>query len=89
MEYEWDSAKNEANILAGRSDFAVIEGFEWETAVVIPIHRSGEMRWAAHSVWWATACTTLYSRSVGTGRASSAYDRRVEGTSSRYVRNRT
>ena len=47
MEYEWDAAKNEANILAGRSDFAVIEGFEWETAVVIPSHRSGEMGWAA------------------------------------------
>ena len=44
MEYEWDSAKNEGNILAGRSDFAVIEGFEWETAVVISSHRSGEMR---------------------------------------------
>ena len=47
MEYEWDAAKNEANILAGRSDFAVIEGFEWETAMVIPSRRSGEMRWAA------------------------------------------
>ena len=47
MEYERDTAKNEANIAAGRLDFAAIEGFEWETAVIIPSHRSGEMRWAA------------------------------------------
>ena len=45
--YEWDEAKSQANIAAGRPDFATVEGFEWETAVVIPSHRSGEMRWAA------------------------------------------
>ena len=47
MSYEWDSAKNEANIGAGRPDFAIIEEFDWETAVVIPSSRTGETRWAA------------------------------------------
>ena len=47
MAYEWDAAKNEANIAAARPEFAAIEGFEWETAVVISSPRDGEMRWAA------------------------------------------
>ena len=47
MTYEWDAAKNEANVVAGRPDFAIIEEFDWETAMVVPSHRSGETRWAA------------------------------------------
>ena len=47
MKYEWDEAKNEANIAAGRLDFAAIEGFEWETATVERSDRHGETRWAA------------------------------------------
>ena len=47
MTYEWDLAKNEANIAAGRPDFTFIEEFDWETAVVIPSPRTGETRWAA------------------------------------------
>ena len=47
IEYEWDEAKNEANIAAGRPSFDAVDGFEWETAVIIPSHRSGEVRWAA------------------------------------------
>lgn len=47
MTYEWDAAKSEANISAGRPDFAIIEEFDWETAMVIPSPRSGETRWAA------------------------------------------
>ena len=34
IEYEWDEAKNEANIAAGRPGFGAVEGFEWETAVI-------------------------------------------------------
>ena len=47
IEYEWDGAKNEANIAAGRPGFGTIEGFEWETAVVGSSDRHGETRWAA------------------------------------------
>ena len=59
MEYEWDSAKNEANILAGRSDFAVIEGLSgrqpWSFPAIGAVRCDGP-----RSVWWATAYTTLY-----------------------------
>ena len=47
IDYEWDGAKNEANVAAGRPGFEAVEGFEWETAVVVPSHRRGELRWAA------------------------------------------
>ena len=47
IEYEWDEAKNEANIAAGRPGFEAVEGFEWETAVVESSDRRGETRWAA------------------------------------------
>ena len=47
MTYEWDLAKNKANIVAGRPDFAIIEEFDWETAVVILSPRTDETRWAA------------------------------------------
>ena len=31
--YEWDEAKNQANIVAGRPGFEAVEDFEWETAI--------------------------------------------------------
>ena len=47
VEYEWDEAKNAANILAGRSSFEAIELFEWDTAVIRRSDRYGEVRWTA------------------------------------------
>ena len=47
IEYEWDEAKNEANIAAGRLGFDAVDGFEWETAVVESSDRHSETRWAA------------------------------------------
>ena len=47
VEYEWDEAKSEANIAAGRPGFDAIEEFEWETAMVEHSDRHGEPRWAA------------------------------------------
>lgn len=47
MTYEWDAAKNEANITVGRLGFEEMEGFEWATATVERSDRHGEMRWAA------------------------------------------
>ena len=88
MEYEWDAAKNEANILAGRSDFAVIEGFEWETAVVISSHRSGEMRWAALGLVGNRLYHTVFTERGDRTRIISLRpaSRRER---SRYVRSRT
>ena len=47
MMYEWDDAKNTANIAAGRIGFEAIDDFEWETAVITPSRRHGEFRLAA------------------------------------------
>ncbi len=45
--YEWDEAKNQANITAGRPGFGAVEEFEWETAMIFPSPRHGETRWGA------------------------------------------
>ena len=47
MEYEWEGAKNQANIAKDRADFASMEHFEWETAKVARSDRHGEIRWTA------------------------------------------
>ncbi len=45
--YEWDEAKNQANIAAGRPGFEAVEEFEWETAMIFPSARYSESRWSA------------------------------------------
>ena len=45
--YEWDEAKNQSNIAAGRPGFEAVEDFEWETAIVFSSPRHGEARWGA------------------------------------------
>ena len=47
MRYEWDGAKNAANIAAGRLGFEAVYDFEWETAVIASSNRHGEIRLAA------------------------------------------
>ena len=47
VSYEWDEAKNRANIAKGRPSFAAIEDFEWDTALIQPDPRHGEMRYTA------------------------------------------
>ena len=47
VKYEWDAAKNRANIASGRPNFAVMADFEWDTASVNRSDRYGEVRWAA------------------------------------------
>lgn len=47
MLYEWDEAKNEANVAQGRLGFETVEDFEWETATIESSDRYGETRWAA------------------------------------------
>lgn len=37
--YEWDDAKSEANRTKRGFDFAIIHGFDWSTAVIIPDDR--------------------------------------------------
>lgn len=47
MTYEWDDAKNAANIAAGRLGFETIYDFEWETALITVSPRRSEFRLAA------------------------------------------
>ena len=46
--YEWDDAKRHANFEKHGVDFAVIDAFDWDTAVTNPDTRHGEPRWIAY-----------------------------------------
>lgn len=47
--YEWDEAKNAANITAGRPPFERMYGFDWSSALVVEDHRQvvAEQRYVA------------------------------------------
>ncbi len=47
MTYEWDEAKNRANLAKHKVDFAAIELFDWNTAVDFASDQHGESRNAA------------------------------------------
>lgn len=39
IKFEWDEAKRRATLAASGLDFAVIEGLDWSTAVILPDDR--------------------------------------------------
>ena len=47
VEYEWDEAKRLSNQAKHDADFSEIAAFEWETAVINPSPRYGELRYIA------------------------------------------
>jgi uncharacterized DUF497 family protein len=49
MEYEWDDAKAAANLRKHGVSFAIIDDFDWTTALVVADDRYayGESRWLA------------------------------------------
>ena len=62
MIYEWDDAKNAANIAAGRLGFEAINNFEWETAIITHSPRHGELRLAALGLIGDRLHHVVYSR---------------------------
>lgn len=48
MEYEWDEAKRQDNLVKHRGvDFSDMEAFQWETAAIASSPRHGEARYVA------------------------------------------
>lgn len=45
--FEWDDAKRQANLAKHGVDFATIDAFDWETALIDPDTRGAEPRWIA------------------------------------------
>ncbi len=45
--YEWDEAKRESNLAKHDVDFSVVDGFDWDSAIIVPSDRGGESRFAA------------------------------------------
>ena len=44
MQYEWDEAKRQSNAQKHGIDFAAVEAFDWEAALVERSERGGEVR---------------------------------------------
>ena len=68
MIFEWDDAKNAANIAAGRLGFEVIYDFEWETAFITSSPRHGEFRLAALGLIGDRLYHVVYARREGRRR---------------------
>ena len=47
MQYEWDEAKRQSNARKLGIDFAAIDTFDWDTALVERSDRGGEVRYVA------------------------------------------
>lgn len=47
MQYEWDEAKRQSNAQKHGIDFAAVEAFDWESALVGRSDRGGEVRHVA------------------------------------------
>lgn len=47
MQYEWDEAKRRSNAQKHGVDFAAVETFDWESALVERSGRGGEVRYVA------------------------------------------
>jgi len=62
--YEWDDAKNQANIEKHRVDFEEVFGFRWETALQAEDCRNdyGEPRWIAIGFIGDRLHTLIYTR---------------------------
>ena len=47
VQYEWDEAKRQSNAQKHGIDFAAVEVFDWESALVVRSDRGGELRYVA------------------------------------------
>ena len=61
--YEWDEAKNQANIAVGRPGFGAVEDFEWETAMIfVPALATVRHAWGAIGYLGDRLHYVVYSR---------------------------
>ena len=50
MRYEWDEEKSAETLEARGIDFALVEYFEWATALTQRSDRYGEIRWSSYGL---------------------------------------
>ena len=61
MQYEWDEAKRRSNARKHGIDFADVEAFEWDTALVEPSERNGELRYIAIGYIGLHLCCVVFT----------------------------
>ena len=58
--YEWNEAKRQANFTKHGLDFADMEAFEWDTAMVAEDSRHDETRWVVTGYIGDRLCVAVY-----------------------------
>jgi len=76
--FEWDDAKRQANVAKHGVDFAAIDAFDWETALIDLDTRQAEPRWVATGFIGAD-CMSQSTRCVESVVVSSACERPMPG----------
>ena len=82
MQYEWDEAKRQSNAQKHGIDFAAVEAFDWETALVGRSYRAGEVRFVAIGYIDVRLCCIVFTeretriRVIGLRCASRREERR-------------
>lgn len=59
--YVWDEAKRQANLGKHGLDFADMDGFEWDAAMIVEDNRHDEPRWVATGYIGDRLCVAVYS----------------------------
>lgn len=62
MEYEWDEAKREDTLARRDVDFASVEHFDWDTAVIERSDRYSEIRFMATGYIFDRLYTVVFTR---------------------------
>ena len=67
--YVWDEVKRQANLSKHGLDFADMDAFEWDTAMIAEDNRHDEPRWVAVGYIGDRLCVAVYTvRDEGTMR---------------------
>ncbi len=70
-DYEWDDAKESANLIKHQTDFTPIWTFDWHTAVVEETPRYGELRFRAYGYTGGRLHTVIFTLRNGKCRVIS------------------
>lgn len=73
MPYEWDEAKNRANLDKHKIAFEAIHGFDWDNATYEDDHRHDEPRTKATGFIGVTLYTVIYTERGDTTRIISIW----------------
>ena len=62
IQYEWDEDKRRETLEGRELDFADIQSqFAWNTSIIVPSNRDGELRWVAYGYFGVRLHVVVYT----------------------------